>query len=158
MAMLHPTLTKLAKTREKLLAVVSSLSEDTLDRQSAEGWTIRETLTHLLNAEEDHCRVIAVIARGDADRLPRNFRLDEHNQRRLAERGRLTLVDLLAALAAQRQRTDALFNRLSDDQLTLTGPHPALGEMALGDIFRVIAIHEQAHTREIQALLDGMGG
>ena len=154
--MLHPTLTKLAKTREKLLAVVSSLSEDTLDRRSAEGWTVRETLTHLLNAEEDHCRVIAVIARGDSDRLPKNFDLDEHNQRRLTERGHLALAELLDALAAQRQRTDALFNRLSDDQLTLTGPHPALGEMALGDIFRVIAIHEQAHTREIQALLDGV--
>lgn len=151
--MTHPTLTKLARNRERLLDQVSGLPDEKLDLCLSDGWTIRETLTHLLNAEEDHCRVIAVIARGQTDRLPTAFDLDAHNAQRLQERGRLALSDLINGLAAQRERTIALFSRLSETQLALSGPHPALGEMTIGNIFRVIAMHEQIHTRDIQALL-----
>ncbi len=156
--MIHPTLTKLARSREKLLALVSDLSDDALDQRLPDGWTIRAALTHLLNAEEDHCRIGAVIARGEIERLPPTIDIDAHNAERLAARGHLTRDALLAALAAQRERTIALFNRLTEEQLAQSGPHPALGEMTAGNVFRVIAMHEQMHTREIAALLDTQKG
>jgi uncharacterized protein (TIGR03083 family) len=151
--MTHPTVAKLAQNRTKLLGVVSTLSEDELDRRLRDGWTIREMLTHLLNAEEDHCRISAVIARGESDRLPKTIDIDTYNAERLAARGRLDRSELLSALAAQRERTLALFNSLSESQLALSGPHPALGEMTVGNIFRVIAVHEQMHTRDIETAL-----
>jgi uncharacterized damage-inducible protein DinB len=151
--MTHPTLTKLDRNRERLLAAVSDLSEDKLDQHLSDGWTIRETLTHLLNAEEDHCRIGAVIARGERDRLPKTIDIDAFNADRLAARGYLTRAELFDGLAAQRERTRALFNSLSETQLECSGPHPALGEMTVGNIFRVIAVHEQQHTREIETLL-----
>lgn len=153
--MTHPTLSKLARNRENLLALVSDLSEAGLDRRLPDGWTIRETLTHLVNAEEDHCRVAAVIAKGELDRLPKAIDLDAHNAERLLARGHLGRAELFAALAAQRERTLALFGRLSAEQLERSGPHPVLGEMTVGNIFRIIAVHDQLHTREIQAILDG---
>jgi uncharacterized damage-inducible protein DinB len=143
----------LATKRERLRAVVDGLSEADLDRREGDGWSIREILTHLLNAEEDHCRVIAVVAKGQAHHLPADFALDEHNAQRLAERGHLTGPDLLSALAAQRARTEALFHRLRAEQLDWVAPHPALGDKTLGDIFRVIGLHETMHTREIEALV-----
>jgi uncharacterized protein (TIGR03083 family) len=152
--MTHTILTKLARSREKLLALVSDLSDDALDQHLPDGWTIRAALTHLLNAEEDHCRISAVIASGEIDRLPPTIDIDAYNAERLAARGHLTRDDLFAALAAQRERTITLFNRLTEDQLARSGPHPALGEMTAGNIFRVIAMHEQMHTRDIAALLD----
>jgi len=155
--MSQAALDKLSKSREKLLAAVSDLSEDLLDRRLADGWSIRDTLTHLLNAEEDHCRVAAVIADGEQHRLPAQFDLDQHNAGRLAERGRLSRAELLAALDHQRQRTIALFERLSDEQRALVGRHPALGEIAVGDVFRIIAVHDQLHLRDIQAVLNEAG-
>jgi uncharacterized protein (TIGR03083 family) len=156
--MTHALLTKLARSREKLLALVSDLSEEALDLPLSDGWTIRAALTHLLNAEEDHCRISAVIASGEIERLPPSIDIDTYNAERLATRGRLNRTELLAALAAQRDRTITLFNRLTEDQLTRSGPHPALGEMTTANVFRVIAVHEQMHTRDIAALLDTQKG
>jgi uncharacterized protein (TIGR03083 family) len=152
--MTHPTITKLARSRERLLALVSGLSEDALDQCLPGGWTIRTVLTHLLNTEEDHCQISATIASGEIERLPPTIDIDAYNAERLAARGHLTRDALFAELAVQRERTIALFNRLTEDQLARSGPHPALGEMTAGNIFRVIAMHEQMHTRDIAALLD----
>lgn len=149
----HQTLEKIAKERQSLLALVADLSEEALDQKHGDGWTVRETLTHLVNAEEDHCRVIAVVARGESERLPTDFSLDEHNRQRLEERGTLALPALLAALAEQRQKTESLFDRLSAEQLDLPAHHPALGETTIGKIFRIIGIHEKMHAQEISAAL-----
>ncbi len=150
----HPTLTRLAASRARLLAAVDALSEADFDRHLPGGWSVRDILTHVLNAEEDHCAVAEAIALGQTDRLPTDFHLDAHNAARLAERGRLSRDDLLAALESQRTRTVILFERLDDDQRARTGPHPVLGEIAAGDIFRVLALHEGLHLRDIQTILN----
>ncbi len=146
-------LEKLAKQREQLIAVVGALPEEAMERAVEGEWSIRDCLTHLANAEEDHCRVIAVAVRGDGARLPASLDLDEHNRQRLAQRGRLERDDILAAMAAQRERTEALFNRLSEEQLELAVRHPALGDMTVAKIFRIIGLHEKMHLKEIEAAL-----
>jgi len=149
----HKILEKLAKEQSALFALVEPLSEAQLDTQYGEGWTIREILTHLWNAEEDHCRVIATIAKGEHARLEASLNLEEHNATRLAERGTLTKADVLAGLATQRARTEGLFNRFSEEQLALEGRHPALGQMSIDKIFRIIGIHEKMHVLEITEAL-----
>ncbi|MGH2544178.1 MAG: DinB family protein, partial [Ardenticatenaceae bacterium] len=94
--MAHQVLEKLAQERERLVVRVRDLPEEALERSVDENWTIRATLTHLLSAEEDHCRVIAYAVRGDADRLPKHIELNAHNAQRLEERGRLDGDQLLA--------------------------------------------------------------
>lgn len=156
--MAHPTLAKLAASRARLLNVIAGLSETALDFQPADGWSIRQNLTHLVASEEDHCQVIEVIAQGQIDRLPASLDRDTHNAQRLDEVGPLTLAELLDALNAQRQRTEALFAQMDDTQLEATGPHPVLGDISVSGIFRILAIHEQMHTREIEAIRAQMGG
>lgn len=152
---MHPPLDRLNRSRARLLAVVESLTEDDLDRPAAGDWTIRQILSHLVTSEEDHRQVIEVIVRGEeTDRLPREFALDAHNAHRLAELGQLSREALLAALAEQRAQTVALVQRLDEAALAQRGPHPALGEMSVDDIFRIIAVHEQRHLRDIQAALE----
>jgi uncharacterized protein (TIGR03083 family) len=146
-------LNKLTRARARLLDIVDGLPDSVLDRGPAGQWTIRQMVTHVLNSEEDHCRVIAVVAEGEADRLPVDFDRDKHNESRVNERGHLSREELVAALVAQRKRTEALYDRLSEMELDMIAPHPALGEMALRDIFRIIGIHDQMHTREIAAYL-----
>ncbi len=152
--MTHPTLTRLATSRARLLAAVESLADAAFDQQLTGGWSVRDILTHLLNAEEDHCAVAEAIALGQLDRLPTEFHLDAHNASRLAARGHLSRDALLAALNAQRAHTVALFERLTEDQREAVGPHPVLGEIAAGDIFRVLALHDGLHLRDIQAILN----
>jgi uncharacterized damage-inducible protein DinB len=155
LSMSDQTLAKLVRNREKLLALVADLADEQLDARLQDGWTIRETLTHVLNAEEDHCKVCAVISKGQLDRLPKSIDLDAHNAESLANRGYLNRADLFAALVAQRERTLALYHSLSVEQLELLGNHPVLGEITVGNIFRWIAVHDSWHVRDIQALLEG---
>ena len=155
--MAHSIHTKLARNRAKLLDVVATLSEAQLDLRGAEGWSIREMLIHILNAEEDNIRVAAAIAGGRADLIPEAFDLDAHNQRRVAERGTLSRADLLAALAVQRTRTEALLARLSADQLARVGWHPLAGEATVSDVLRFIVLHDPLHLRDIKAILDESG-
>lgn len=146
---------KLDRARARLLDVLDRLDDAALDARGADGWSVREVVTHVINAEEDHCRVAAVIVRGELDRLPRELDLDAHNQARVAERGHLSLAELRRALADQRVRTEALLQRAAAaDRLDASGPHPVLGDTTVGNIFRVMALHDQMHTRDILALLD----
>lgn len=149
----HKILEKLAKEQSTLFAVVDPLSEAELDKQYGDGWTIREILTHLWNAEEDHCRVIATIAKGEHERLEGSLDLETHNATRLQERGTLSKADIFAGLAAQRGRTEGLFNKMTEAQLGLEGRHPALGQMTIEKIFRIIGIHMKIHTQEISEAL-----
>jgi uncharacterized damage-inducible protein DinB len=152
----HPILEKLSRERESLLATVAGLQGESLGRRVGDGWTVREVLTHLVNAEEDHCKVIALTVRGDTGRLPGTFSLDHHNAQRLQERGELSLEQILAALSDQRQRTRELFERLNEEQLEMPVRHPALGETTVSKIFRIIGLHERMHLKEIvTALEDG---
>lgn len=159
--MAHKTIERLTASRTRLLNVIERMEASDLDRPAQHdgeaGWTIRQVLTHLLNAEEDHCRVAAVISRGQADRLPSEFSLDDHNQARMVERGTLSRADLLSALAAQRERTLELFRGMDESALEQAGRHPALGEMTVGNIFRIIGMHEKMHLRDIEAALNADG-
>lgn len=150
---MHPLLDRLSTSRARLLAVVEPLTEDDLDRPAAGDWTIRQILSHLVTSEEDHRRVIEVIVQEETDQLPHDVAPDAHNARRLAELGRLERGALLAALAEQRARTLALVTSLDEGALARRGPHPVLGEMSVADIFRIIAVHESRHLRDIQAAL-----
>lgn len=152
-------LNRMARNREKLLGIVTTLDDDAFnqthhDPEHGGTWSVRDILTHVLNAEEDHCRVAALIARGDLDRLPSDFDLDAHNAHRLAERGTLTRDELFAALDHQRQRSIDLYSGFSDEQRALSGPHPALGEISVSGIFKVIAMHDLLHLRDLQAILN----
>ncbi|MBI5961447.1 MAG: DinB family protein [Chloroflexi bacterium] len=153
--MAHPILDDLAQKREKLLAVIAALPDAELDRRSVEGWSIRETLTHLINAEEDHRSVIAAYARGRGDSVPTSLTLDEHNAKRLAERGPLTRDQILAGLDDQRRQTETLFEQLGEEQLAQRAHHPVIGDTTLRDIFRIIGVHDHIHRREIEKVLKG---
>lgn len=148
--MLHPTLSKLAASRARLLHVIADLPDSALDDRAVNGeWNIRQHLTHLAASEEDHRRVIEAIVGGQSDRLPKHLERDAHNAARLDELGMLSRECLLDVLADQRQHTETLFAQLDAAQLEQTGPHPVLGDITISNIFRIIVIHEQMHTREI---------
>ncbi|HEX8682559.1 MAG TPA: DinB family protein [Ardenticatenaceae bacterium] len=150
--MAQPVLDKLAKDREKLLEAVAQVPDHALDQRVGDGWTVREALTHLANAEEDHRSVIEATVGEGTRSVPENFELNEHNRRRVDERGTLSREELLALLDEQRARTEALFGRLSEEQLETEMNHPALGTMAVGKIFRIIGMHERMHAQEIAAV------
>lgn len=153
----NPVIEKINAEQAKLFALLEPLEESNLDIHYGDGWTIREILTHLINAEEDHCRIAAIIARGQQGRLPTSIDLASHNQERVAARGHMSKVELLAALQAQRVRTEQLMDGMSAEQLEMAGTHPVIGDTTVSKIFRIIGIHSKIHYQEIAEAIQGQG-
>jgi hypothetical protein len=85
------------------------------------------------------------------------FDLDAWNAAAVAGRAGWTVQQVLADLDAAHQATLAFLAALEGEQLSLPGSHPVLGEVTVGQILRVIALHDNLHRRDIANLLQEMG-
>jgi hypothetical protein len=78
-----------------------------------------------------------------------DFELDRWNAAAVAERADWTVEQILDDLAAGQQEILAFLDGLEVEQLAIVGMHPALGEVTVGQVLRVIGIHDGMHRRDI---------
>jgi hypothetical protein len=62
----------------------------------------------------------------------------------------------LGDLESAQQATFAFMDELEDSQLEIAGTHPALGEVTVGQVLRVIGLHDNMHRRDLLKLLAEM--
>jgi uncharacterized damage-inducible protein DinB len=143
---------KLAAARGKLLSAVDGLDDAAWDWQPGDGrWSVRLTLAHVGSAHWSHLEVARrIVAREPLD-LPA-FELDAWNAARVAERAGWTVEQVLADLQAAQEATFAFMGKLDAEALEVRGAHPALGEVSVEQVLRIIALHDSLHRRDIQAL------
>jgi uncharacterized damage-inducible protein DinB len=145
---------KMQATRDELLALIDGLDRATLSwRPYMGGWSIRDNLVHLADAERAHRRFVQAVLKGRSTRLE-GFDLDRWNEEHVARRADQTLEDVLNALRSERQETLAFIADLPQDAWDRIGDHPALGEVSVRQVIRVIGVHERMHLQEIRRLLD----
>jgi hypothetical protein len=65
---------------------------------------------------------------------------------------------VLADLDAAQHETLAFLRDLDAKKLSISGLHPALGEVTVGQVLRFIPIHDNMHRRDILRLLAEMRG
>lgn len=144
---------KLEDDYRRLRETVAGIPETRLPRSLAQGeWSVREILAHLANAERDHRRVAQAILTGTPLELP-NFDLDRWNQAGVARRADQDVRAILDDLEAEHRETIAFAATLSPGDLEKQGYHPALGEITVGKLLRVVGLHQRMHRRDIAALL-----
>ncbi len=145
---------KMQATRDELLALVESLDQPTVTwHPSMGGWSIRDNLAHLADAERAHRRFVGAVLKGRSTRLE-GFDLDRWNEEHVARRADQTPEDVLDALRSERQETLTFIADLPHDAWDRVGDHPALGEVSVRHVIRVIGVHERMHLKEIRRLLD----
>ncbi|GAB4526196.1 MAG: DinB family protein [Anaerolineae bacterium] len=145
---------KLRATREELLSLIEGLDEATLTwRPPGGGWNIRDTLAHLIDAERAHRRFVETVLQGRSTRLE-GFDLDRWNQEHVARRAGQPIDELLDALQAGRQETLAFIAALPAEAWDRQGEHPALGQVSVRQVIRVIGVHERMHLKEIRYLVE----
>ncbi len=148
---------KLAAAREEILQTIEGLDEEALTWRPGDGrWSISENLAHLASSEGSHRQVGQAIAAGQTVDAP-DFDLDTWNAARVAERRERSVDEILEEMAAERQRTLSALQDLEDEALDREGLHPALGEIAVLKVFRIIPIHERWHLKDIKQLLGEQG-
>jgi len=147
-------LPKMQATREELLTLVEGLDEAILTwRPPQGGWTVRDNLAHLADAERAHRHFVEAVLKGRSMRLE-GFDLDRWNEEHVARRAGQSTDEILDALRAERQETLAFISTLPGDAWVRQGEHPALGEVSVGQVMRVIGVHERMHLKEMRYLLE----
>jgi uncharacterized damage-inducible protein DinB len=147
---------RLLAARGRLLSAVEGLDEAQWDWQPDDGrWSVRLTLAHVGSAQWSHLEVARRLAAGETVELP-GFDLDAWNEAQIAKRAGWPVDRVLADLEAAQQASFAFLDGLDAETLARTGTHPALGEMSVGQVIRVIGLHDNVHRRDLLRLLGEM--
>jgi uncharacterized damage-inducible protein DinB len=147
---------KLIAARAKLLAAVDGLDETQWNWRPADRrWSVRLTLAHVGAAQWGHLEVVRRLVAGQTVDLP-GFDLDSWNEARVAERADWSVDEVLVDLEAAQRATFAFLDGLDAEALATTGQHPALGEISVGQILRILVLHDSLHRRDVVTLLGEM--
>jgi uncharacterized damage-inducible protein DinB len=138
----------------ELLSLVGSLDQGTLTWQPPDGgWSIRDNLAHLVDAERAHRRFVELVLEGRPTRIE-GFDLDRWNAEHVARHAGRSVDEILADLTAERQKTLAFIAALPDDAWDKRGDHPAVGEVSVQHLARFISVHQRMHLKDIRRLLE----
>jgi hypothetical protein len=144
----------LDQSRAGLLATLDRVAEGERDvkvHSEEDGWTVRDIVSHLFDSERGQMMQIERIRNGEPT-VPDDFDVDRWNrgrQRRMAE---MEWDEIVAGLHETREALRAALDGIDDEELALTGRHPALQqEIPLQRYLEIIAWHETTHTGEIRA-------
>ncbi len=149
---------KIVAGRARLLASVEGLVETEWDWQPGDGrWSVRLTLAHVGSAQRSHLEVAERLVSGETLDIP-GFELDVWNEAAVAKRADWSVGHILSDLDAAQQETLAFLRDLDPEKLSIAGLHPALGEVTVGQVLRIIPIHDSMHRRDILGLLAEMRG
>lgn len=147
---------KIVTARAKLLATVEGIDERAWEWRPGEGrWSVRLTLAHVGSAQWSHLEVAQRLVAGEPVDLP-GFELDAWNNAQVAKRADWPAEKILADLEAAQQATLTFLKGLDAAKLAITGAHPALGEVSVGQVLRIISVHDGMHRRDVLCLLREM--
>jgi hypothetical protein len=147
---------KLGQTRARLLTVVEGLAAECWDWRPQDGrWSARLTLAHVGSAQWDHLEVARRMVAGEPTAVP-NFDLDTWNNARVGERSHWSVEQVLADLEAAQRATIGFLESISDADLATAGTHPVLGETSVGQVIRLIPLHDNLHRRDLLRLVQEM--
>jgi hypothetical protein len=148
---MQQTLDNLRSFASRLLPVLDGLSSEQLTRAEAAGkWSIADVIAHLSDLEMVYAVRIRTILAGAGGDTP----LPVLAQNEWVERvhRREPLAELLEQLWFHRTMNLALFERLSDEELSRSGIHPDYGRLTIGDAAGRIERHDARHLAQIERI------
>lgn len=148
--------TKIVTARASLLATVEGIDKGVWEWCPGEGrWSVRLILAHVGSAQWSHLEVAQRLVAGEPVEMP-GFELDAWNNTQVAARVDWPVEKILADMEAAQQATLAFLKGLDAEKLAITGAHPALGEVSVGKVLRIISLHDGMHRRDVLSLLREM--
>jgi hypothetical protein len=134
-----------------LRALLTGQPENVLLRPNPEGWSIKDIVAHMHDAEGIAFTVR--IGRILEEESPSIASIDPDGRIRAGGYAERTLTDLLAELAERRPGHVAWLLALTPEQLARVGQHDRAGAITPAAIIHQWAYHELAHLRQIMEQL-----
>lgn len=149
----------LEASQRELEALLNSLSADEWATQTgtAERWTVRDTVSHLVTGEAGNLVIARGIAAGVEMYRP-DFDLARYNRRNIEKNATRTPAQLLEDLQAVRRETLEFLESLDDATLQRAGKRTTGEDTTVAGVFERIADHQREHAAEIRAALNRQQG
>lgn len=143
----------LSRTPATLKTLLRDLPEPWLNsNEGGDTWSPFDVLGHLIHGEKTDWipRVKIILEHGES----RPFDPFDRFAQFEASKGK-TLADLLEAFASLRQQNLATLAhlQLTEEQLALTGTHPAFGKVTLAQLLATWVVHDLDHIGQIARVL-----
>ena len=146
---------KLKTEGEKFIGFFSELNESQWQQEvytEGEMWTIRNVLSHFVTSERGLVKLFEQIRQGGAG-AAEDFSIDRYNASQQAKTKDLSPVELLEQYKEVRANSVTWVSGLKDEELEIKGRHPFLGETVLGEMVKMLYIHNQLHYRDLKKSL-----
>ena len=147
---------RLKKEGEKVIAYFSALADEQWNVEVyTEGttWTVRNVLSHFVTAERGLHKLFKSILEG-GEGVSDDFSIDYYNARQQEKVKDLTEKELLDQFVDVRADLTKWVSKLSQEDLAREGRHPYMGQVGLGEMIKMIYLHNQLHFRDFRKLVE----
>jgi len=147
---------RLEKEGAKVLDYFTALTDENWRTEvytEGQVWTIRHVLAHFVTSERGLLKLFKNIREGGPG-VSDDFSIDYYNARQQEKTGDLTPQELLEQYAEVRADTVKWVSRLSDEDLTVEGRHPFLGQVQLVEMLKMLYLHNQIHFRDFRKVVE----
>lgn len=146
---------RLADARQHLNTVLDQVGDRWESQVYADGlgWTVRQLVNHLADADKGHNNQVMNIAEG-VNIIPEDFDIERYNRRITEKTADKTAAESRLNLETSRHKLNEWLNALDETKLDQKGRHASLHILTVEQILQVMADHERNHANDIAAVLD----
>lgn len=144
---------RLRSVRTSLLKAMEGLSDGDMERQvETDGWrSIKDVILHLATGERGMLTVARRCLAGEHFSYE-GFDLNRWNERQVEKKRGLSVAEALNELQAVRDDSLSTLQELTPEQLQTPAAHPVWGDVTVGQLFRIMSIHDELHRQDIEQL------
>lgn len=141
---------KLIESRARLTQVLDAVGDRAELQVYSDGlgWTVRQLVNHLADADRGHNNQAMNIAEGN-DIIPADFDIERYNKRVTEKTADKTIEQARAELTEHRAQLLAWLDALDEDKLDRQGRHASLRVMTVEQILGVQSDHERLHADDM---------
>jgi len=147
---------RLKKEGDKVVDFFSALADEQWQVEvytEGDNWTIRNVLAHFVTSERGLHKLFENVLEGGIGASD-DFSIDRYNARQQEKTKDLTPQELLEQFADVRADLVKWVSKLSQEDLAIEGRHPYLGQVNLGEMLKMIYLHNQIHFRDFRKLVE----
>ena len=147
---------RLKKEGDKVVAYFSTLTDAQWGTEvytEGDTWTMRNVMAHFVTSERGLHKLFTNVLEGGVGAAD-DFSIDRYNARQQEKTKDLSPQELLEQFVEVRADLAKWVSKLSPEDLTVEGRHPFMGQVQLGEMLKMIYLHNQMHFRDFRKLVE----
>jgi hypothetical protein len=115
-------------------------------------WHVKDLLAHFISAEKSFLFLFNNILENEQG-SPEKFSIDEFNNSQVLKMKNIQKEDLIELFRVTRAQTINWLKIITETDLQKNGRHPAMGEVKIIDMVKMIYLHNLMHLRDLRSAI-----